>query len=114
MTSHASVPEDQHESLRARVAQERSAVRSRVAKARVAIVGSVAAVTCGLAVFVGATVPASSGASNHAAGTGTVRSLAAGGSHGHGGQLGGASTNGRGVSAPSASSGQADVTSGGS
>jgi hypothetical protein len=113
MSSQSSEPQD-HESPRARVARERSAVRSRVANLRLAIVGTVAAATCGLAVFVGATVPGSSSASDRSAASGAVRSPVGGGSHGRGAELGGASAHAPGVSAPSASSGPSDVISGGS
>ena len=104
------------ESLRARAARERERVTTRIANARLAIIGGVAAATCGLAVFIGATSSATSKrSSTRQSGSGAVRSLfGPGPGQQTGAGFGGGWSDGSGAAAPGASSGQSDANSGGS
>jgi hypothetical protein len=89
--------------------QARERVASRIARARVGIVAGVAAVTCGLALFIQSIAPGSSTASTHRSSAGGSSTADSGGGFDGGGWSGIT-----GASAPSASAGGGDTVSGGS
>jgi hypothetical protein len=105
MPAQRVISDPAREKLQARAARARERVASRIATARLAIIAGVAALTCALALFMQSIAPGSSSASTRgsASVTGSVQPLF------HGGGASGSR-----ASAPSASSGQGDVVSGGS
>lgn len=108
--------------LQARAARARHAARSRIATARAAIIAAVAGTTCGLALFIQSSASGSSNASAQTSSAGVPASgpqlLGGGGSTADAGGVRGSdghgASRGSGASAPSVSSGQGDVVSGGS
>ena len=122
MTPTPAVTEATRTTLQARAARARQNARSRIATTRAAVIGGVAAATCALAAFIGSVA---SGSSTASAGTsasrppGSVQPLLSGGGPGDDqgggrGPVGGGTSRSFGGSAPGASSGQGDATSGGS